>query len=285
MTEYDYSPQAYERYLATQNRIANWVDKTEQHRGEFQAANVGLPDLTRSGPGPASHSRLKRSPSPRRQHSGQSQPKHPIHPPPSESDSSSSEGYYEGPWPAQMHQPAPGMVIPPMQQQPLSSPPPMMMAPPFVTSPHRVPHHHRHRSHDRRRSHSHHSPAYYSLASPPLSPGYQYTYPGSNQGYVMPVMPQYGGTQMPVMVCQFSIIIASTIIPFSFFSVLPTIPFIFCHSISDFAKIFVHISLSSLSVEFLSSFSIGTSKCNGVHCTNNSGILSPSSTHLRIPRL
>ena len=28
MTEYDYSPEAYERYLATQNRIARWVDGT-----------------------------------------------------------------------------------------------------------------------------------------------------------------------------------------------------------------------------------------------------------------
>jgi hypothetical protein len=28
MTEYDYSDEAYERYLATQNKIARWVDKT-----------------------------------------------------------------------------------------------------------------------------------------------------------------------------------------------------------------------------------------------------------------
>lgn len=248
MTEYDYSPQAYERYLATQNRIANWVDKTEQHRGEFQSANAGPPDLTRSGPGPASHSKSKPSSSPRRQHSGQSQPKQlVIHPPPesdSDSDSSSSDGYYEGPWPAaQMHQPSPAMVLPPMQQHPLSSPPPMMMAPAFVTSPHRVSHHHRHRSHDRRRSHSHHSPAYYSLASPPLSPGYQYTYPGSNQGYVM--MSQYSGTQMPVMVCQFLLIITFTIFPISFSSVLP-LPFIspiVSPILLKYCLIFVHISL------------------------------------------
>ena len=259
MTEYDYSPQAYERYLATQNRIANWVDKTEQHRGEFQSANVvppALPDLTRSGPGPA----FKRCPSssPRRQHSGQSLPKHVINRPPSESDSSSSEGYYEGPWPAQMHQPAPGMVLPPMQQQPLSSPPPMMMAPPLVTSPHRVPHHHRHRSHDRRRSHSHHSPAYYSLASPPLSPGYQYTYPGSNQGYVMPVMPPYSGNQMPVMVCQFFQIIASTLSRIlSFLSYLPFLLFspIVSPILLKYCLIFVHISIfvptSRISLKFL----------------------------------
>ncbi|KAF9450703.1 hypothetical protein P691DRAFT_440391 [Macrolepiota fuliginosa MF-IS2] len=32
MTEYNYSPDAYERYLATQQRIARWVDNTNQHR-------------------------------------------------------------------------------------------------------------------------------------------------------------------------------------------------------------------------------------------------------------
>lgn len=232
MTEYDYSPQAYERHLATQNRIANWVDKTEQHRGEFQSANAGPgpqpQDLTRSlgGPGPASHSKLKRSSSPRRHRSGPSQPKQlVVHPPPPESSSSSSsssDGYYEGPWPTQIHQPTSGMVLPPMQQHPLSPPQPMMMAPAFVTSPHRVPHHHRHRSHDRRRSRSHHhSPTYYSVASPPISPGYQYPYPGGNPGYVM--MPPYGGTQMPVMVCQFlSIIILLSFLQF------PHSPFLFC---------------------------------------------------------
>lgn len=238
MTEYDYSPQAYERYLATQNRIANWVDKTEQHRGEFQPANTGPPaDLTRSGPASASYSKHKQS-SPRHHRSGPSQPKqliiHP--PPPSESSSSSSfsSGYYEGPWPAQIHHPTPGMVLPQMQQHPLSSPPPMMMAPPFVTSPHRVPHHHRHRSHDRRRSHSHHSPKYYSLASPPLSPGYQYTYPGGNQGYVM--MPPYGGNQMPLMVCQ-NLANHFHIFPILSFSPFLHIPFILPHSIPDFTKI------------------------------------------------
>lgn len=32
MTEYDYSPDAYERYLATQQRIARWVDNTSRYR-------------------------------------------------------------------------------------------------------------------------------------------------------------------------------------------------------------------------------------------------------------
>ena len=246
MTEYDYSPEAYERYLATQNRIANWVDKTEQHRGEFQSADAGPPDLTRSGPGPASHSKLKRpSPSPPRLHPGQSQPRQlVVHPPPPESDSSSDDDYYEGPWPAPMHQPNPGMVLPPMQQQPLSSPPAMMMAPAFVTSPHRVSHRHRHRPHDRRRSHSHHSPTYYKLASPPLSPGYQYPYPGGNQGYVM--MPPYSGTQMPIMVCHFLLLLSifqishfHSLLSYSFLLFSPIVSSI----LLKYCLIFVHISL------------------------------------------
>ncbi|TEB35202.1 hypothetical protein FA13DRAFT_1788782 [Coprinellus micaceus] len=38
MTEYDYSPEAYERYLQTQRRISNWVDKTEGCRPQFANA-------------------------------------------------------------------------------------------------------------------------------------------------------------------------------------------------------------------------------------------------------
>lgn len=47
MTEYDYSPEAYERYLATQARIARWVDNTEQHAHEFRAP--GVPPLAHTG--------------------------------------------------------------------------------------------------------------------------------------------------------------------------------------------------------------------------------------------
>ncbi|KAJ4477526.1 hypothetical protein J3R30DRAFT_3703965 [Lentinula aciculospora] len=36
MTEYDYSPAAYERYMETQNRIAKWVDNTEAHHEAFR---------------------------------------------------------------------------------------------------------------------------------------------------------------------------------------------------------------------------------------------------------
>jgi len=195
MTEYDYSPEAYERYRATQNRIANWVDNTEQHRGEFQSGNAALPDLPRSGPGPVSHpkSRKRSSPSPPRR--GQSHLV--IHPPPPGSDSSDS--YYQGPWPAQIPHQGPVMGLPQQPgfhpMQPLLPPPPMVMPPTYVTSPDRVSHHHRHRSHDHPRSRSHQSPAYY--ASPPLATGYPYPYTVGYPGYRM--MQQYGGSQAPIM--------------------------------------------------------------------------------------
>lgn len=35
MTEYDFSPEAYDRFMHTQQRIANWVDHTEEHRPQF----------------------------------------------------------------------------------------------------------------------------------------------------------------------------------------------------------------------------------------------------------
>jgi hypothetical protein len=35
MTEYDYSPEAYERFLANQSRVSNWVFDANQHAKEF----------------------------------------------------------------------------------------------------------------------------------------------------------------------------------------------------------------------------------------------------------
>ncbi|KAF8647875.1 hypothetical protein AX16_006496 [Volvariella volvacea WC 439] len=37
MTEYDYSPEAWERYMATQQRIARWVEHTDQHKHMFRS--------------------------------------------------------------------------------------------------------------------------------------------------------------------------------------------------------------------------------------------------------
>ncbi|KAH7907303.1 hypothetical protein BJ138DRAFT_1070454 [Hygrophoropsis aurantiaca] len=35
MTEYDYSPAAYERYLATQTRVSNWVSRTTEQAHQY----------------------------------------------------------------------------------------------------------------------------------------------------------------------------------------------------------------------------------------------------------
>lgn len=49
MTEYDFSPEAYERYIHTQQRIATWVDQTEEHRPEFGTA-IGTPSSHQGTP-------------------------------------------------------------------------------------------------------------------------------------------------------------------------------------------------------------------------------------------
>ncbi|KAF8266341.1 hypothetical protein EI94DRAFT_1733338 [Lactarius quietus] len=36
MTEYDYSPEAYERYMATQTRISNWIDNQHPYQPQYQ---------------------------------------------------------------------------------------------------------------------------------------------------------------------------------------------------------------------------------------------------------
>ncbi|THU76603.1 hypothetical protein K435DRAFT_878990 [Dendrothele bispora CBS 962.96] len=37
MTEYDYSPDAYERYMENRSRVARWVDNTDAHSHEFRS--------------------------------------------------------------------------------------------------------------------------------------------------------------------------------------------------------------------------------------------------------
>lgn len=214
MTEYDYSPEAYERYLATQTRIANWVDKTEQHRPHFQPAVPSGPPANPSRPSYDPLSKPRHTP-PSPPHYHPHQYAHPqqrrqlyIHPPPPESES--SDGYGDGPGP--MPLPSPGMMFPPQPAynhpaqtmgHPMLSPPPIMMPQTYVIphkssrpsrKPHSLPSH--------SRSRSHHSPTYYSMASPPVAPGYQYHYPpvagGGQPGYFM--MQPHRGSQVPIMV-------------------------------------------------------------------------------------
>ncbi|KAJ7600049.1 hypothetical protein C8J56DRAFT_909451 [Mycena floridula] len=53
MTEYDYSPEAMEKFMANQQRIAKWVDNTEAHAHEFCAPDV--PSPTSGHPGHSAH--------------------------------------------------------------------------------------------------------------------------------------------------------------------------------------------------------------------------------------
>jgi hypothetical protein len=219
MTEYDYSPEAYERYLATQNRIANWVNNTEQNRPQFEhpfQASAPAPAGPSMRPGLMSHdSRQKSKPSPPpspthhypQQFAHSQQPRQLfVHPP----ESDSSDEYGEGPGP--MPLPSPGMVFPPQQPafhpmaQPMMQPPSMMMPPTYMAAPyHKSSHHHNRSSHSHSRSRSHQPTTYYSVASPPVSPGYQYAYPqmmgGGHPGYfMMPPQPYpHSGRQIPVM--------------------------------------------------------------------------------------
>lgn len=215
MTEYDYSPEAYERYLATQTRIANWVDKTEQNRPHFEPAVPSGPPANPSRPSYDPLSRPKQTPpSPPHYHPLQyAQPQQRrqlyIHPPPPESES--SDGYGDGPGP--MPLPSPGMMFSPQPAyhhptqpmgHPMLSPLPMMMPQTYMNPPHKSsrqshrPHSLRSHSHSR----SHRSPTYYNMASPPVSPGYQYQYPpavgGGQPGYIM--MQPHRGSQVPIMV-------------------------------------------------------------------------------------
>lgn len=48
MTEYDYSPEGYQRYLETQERISRWVDTAEAHRHQFQAPFGSRSDVGKS---------------------------------------------------------------------------------------------------------------------------------------------------------------------------------------------------------------------------------------------
>ena len=207
MTEYDFSPEAYERYTATQNRIAQWVDNMEQHRPEFQHAV-----LSKSFPAP--YDRLRGSP-PTSSHRRRSKPNLFINPPPA-SLSEDSEDYaaIPGPMPRSapvvmnagrqppMYPAAMGPV--PQTGQPM---PPMVHPQTYLTSPHRpmppnYPYgHHRPPPHVRTPQPS---PTYYGVApAAASSAGYPYLYPpvsaGNIPGYV--ILPQsHHKRTPPVMV-------------------------------------------------------------------------------------
>lgn len=52
MTEYDYSPEGYERYLATQNRVSNWVqsqnDRMQKYTNPYTTRAISTPPVEHS---------------------------------------------------------------------------------------------------------------------------------------------------------------------------------------------------------------------------------------------
>ena len=50
MTEYDFSPDAYQRHMENMHSISRWVDYTEQHRSQFDNAAALTPHHTMSAP-------------------------------------------------------------------------------------------------------------------------------------------------------------------------------------------------------------------------------------------
>jgi hypothetical protein len=204
MTEYDYSPEAYERHLATQTRIAKWVNDTEQHRSEYQHAvpTKATPAYDPKSP-PASHRKRPR-------------PNLFINPPAPDSDTSDSDDYAAIPGPMPLSAP----VMYPARHSPFYSAaispvptvghhllsPPVVVPQAYATGSQRSPHGYHTGSHYRSPSYvrsPQHSLAYYSVApTPQVSPGYQYMYPSVAAGSAHPgymVMPQQSPYQYKTM--------------------------------------------------------------------------------------
>jgi hypothetical protein len=169
MTEYDFSPEAYQRHMANMHRITKWVDHTEHHRSEFaDAAALATPNSMES-----SHRRegFQRRPPPLHlPPSG-----HPYPYPHSVSSSSSSSEVFAygggphspGPMPGSMYRSSPAPAY-----GPRASPP--HIASPYNPSP-RSP----------AFSHGQRSPTYFMPPPTPYAP-----YSAMTPGYV--IVPQRG---------------------------------------------------------------------------------------------
>ncbi|KAG7439479.1 uncharacterized protein BT62DRAFT_734683 [Guyanagaster necrorhizus] len=177
MTEYDYSPEAAERYQATMRRISRWVDDAEAHACEFKSPfeprsdigddEVRTRDIHVRSPAPPPVVVRQRVPPP-------------LYAP------------VPGPMPPHSHGPAP--PPPRLQQVPLHgpAPPPSHSRRTHSPSRHSSTHHSRHRS----------NPTYYVSPSPtpPPVPYYPPGYPNNGPYYTSPYNnppPQYIYAQPP----------------------------------------------------------------------------------------
>ncbi|KAG5653394.1 hypothetical protein H0H81_000781 [Sphagnurus paluster] len=180
MTEYDYSPEGYERYLQTQNRIAQWVNQTEEHRREFTPE--GEPHSR-----PSLFQRLTRR---RRSHSGHGHRRRRN----STSSSSSSSASLPEPYPDSPRSPGPMPILTPqpIYPQPQTAP---LISPYFHPKVSGARHHH---------SASHHVLPQYTTV-PNSAPAQTYPYPYGNAGapqqiittgtYIYPTKPSVGPRQ------------------------------------------------------------------------------------------
>ncbi|KAF8632595.1 hypothetical protein AX15_001801 [Amanita polypyramis BW_CC] len=171
MTEYDYSPEAFERHIATQRRISRWVDNTERHRFEFHTGQEVTP------PVPPAVYGDDYSANPRRRAASRDPPGRPAH----RRHSSST-------YPAYGH--APLYASPPITPQhsyPL--PGPMPFAPQIISPP---------QSRESRKSRRS-ATAYVVTPPPPVisTSYYQYPYPYAPGGY--PYMAPAGQAQPTVL--------------------------------------------------------------------------------------
>jgi hypothetical protein len=198
MTEYDYSPEAYQRHLRTLERIGKWVDKTEGCRKQFANPFVPPPSHMPGYEEPPSASRH----SPHRRSHNRSRSPSPGH--------SSGDEYGRGPYapgPMNPMRSAPGHMsnfpkhqLPFHQQSPMPSPPvspsPQGSMPPSYYGTPSI----QQVKAQRRSQPRHFAPPPPLVLSPPVSPG-MYGQPSPN-GYVM--VPQQMARPMPVMVSLFS---------------------------------------------------------------------------------
>ena len=180
MTEYDYSPEAYQRYLNTQQRIGRWVDKTEGCRTQF--ANPFNP--------PASHMPGFEEPPSASRHSSRKRSSHNQSRSPS--PGSGDEALYgRGPYapgPMLPMRSAPGHLsnfpkhqLPFQRDSPLPSPPIVSPQGSMPPSYYGTPSIQQVKAH-RRSQPRHFAPPPPLMLSPPVSPG---VYGQQSPGYVM----------------------------------------------------------------------------------------------------
>ncbi|RDB27197.1 hypothetical protein Hypma_004430 [Hypsizygus marmoreus] len=205
MTEYDFSPEAYQHHLANMHRIGKWVDTTEQHRPQFTDA-AALTEGQRRGRG----RRLRRSSFGHRR-----EPPPPLALPPHGHPQGVEFGYSAmHAYPSPPHSSASfdmdfAYAKGPGSPGPMAGHPQMYMYPGlqphspfgFVTpppSPHRPSHYHRHSSRSR---HGHSRSSSQSFLSQPMF----YPYMGGGNGqqygqsYVMASPPHHMGGQVSYM--------------------------------------------------------------------------------------